>query len=160
MSVPYPQIINNVGSIVNTTSTIIQNASNIIEKSSSVVVKGVEAIDKFADGLLDEMKKNEELRRKAELAKSTYECPAYDEDELVGLFKTAKEKGFDYVIIRSNEIKPKTIQLMQNSSKAKYRFTDPSIDDIEDSRPELIQTCCNVQKMDLHDFVKISFSVF
>ena len=160
MSVSYPQVVNNVGSIINNTSTIIQNASNIIEKSSAVVVKGVDVIDKFADGLLDEMRRNEELRKKAELAKSTYESPAYDEDELVSLFKTAKEKGLDYIVIRSNEIKPKTISMMQQSTKAKYRFVDPTMEDIEDARPELIQTCCNVQKMDLHDFIKISFSVF
>ena len=156
----YPSIVGNVGTIINNTSQIIQQAGTIVGGVSEVAVKGVAVVNKFADEMIDEMRKREEERKKEEIAKSTYESPAYDEEELVEMFKKAKEKGLDYIVIKSDEIKPKTIELMQKNTKVKYRFTDPTMSDIEEARPDFFQTCCFVKKIDLSQFIRVSFSVF
>jgi hypothetical protein len=118
-------------------------------------------VDSFADQLIHEAKLREMERKRAELAKSTYVSPAYDEEELIQLFNASKERGLDYVIIGSGEIKKKTIELMQNSNKAKYKFTNPSMEELENMRPDLLQrSCCHVNSINLSEFVKISFSLF
>jgi len=146
-----------IDSAVNVTNV----TNNIISESYKIIDKGMKVVDSFADQLIYEAKLRELERKKAELAKSTYVSPAYDEEELIELFRASREKGLDYVIIGSNEIKKKTIELMQNSNRAKYKFTNPSLDEIENMRPDLLQnSCCRVQSINLSEFVKISFSLF
>lgn len=140
-------------------ASVITNVVDSVGTVVNVVVKGVEVVDKLGEELLNDFKKREQERIRAERAKSTYVCPAYDEHELLDLFTKAKNEGLNYVVIRSDEIKEKTIKEMQECKHTRYRFDTPSRDEVETIRPDLFQTCCFVKSINLSEFVKISFSL-
>ncbi len=152
-------IISNVTTGAQSVVNLYPQVQQAVEQTVKTATKIVDGIDRFGDLLIEEIKKKEEERKRANISLSQYVSPAYDDHELLELFQVAKETERSYIIIRKDEIKKKTIEKMNEDKKMKYRFTTPSKEEVYEARPDMYQSCCLIGSVDVDSLIKINFSL-